>query len=157
MRNLAICASTVATQPKAALRTAISVIFWSLVMPLIGFVIFAAMTVLPFIFVWLAPASTFFGILYLAGFVQSVITALFFQMIIRCARPLCVALATGLVSALTANLWWMTMMPDQRAKFADPSSYAYWALMAGAFGAALVMAVSGLRSHARRQSLSRQI
>lgn len=144
MVKLSVWADTVVASPQAALRVAFSVIVWSFAMPLIGFLIFAAMTIIPFIFVLFAPISWFFGSLYLTGFVPSVVTALFFQAILRRTKPLIVVLATGLVSTLSANLWWATMIYDTPAKFVDPSSYAYWALMAGAFGAAVVMALHGL-------------
>jgi len=151
MGNLAICASAVTTQPQAVLRVAISVIFWSFVMPLIGFFIFAVMTLIPFILVLGGPTG-FFGFLYTAGFVPSLVTALFFQAIVRRTRPLVAVLATGLVSMLTASLWWVTITNETPSNIVDPSSYAYSALMAAAFGAALVMALFGLRARKRRQS-----
>lgn len=150
MGRLAIRAGAITTQPQVVLRVALSIILWSLAMPLIGFVIFAAMTLLPLLFL-LMPASTFFGTLYMTGFVPSVLTALFFQAIVHRTKPLVAVLATGLVSMLSATLWWATMLLESPATTIDPSQYTYWALMAAAFGSALVMAVSGLRARRRRR------
>lgn len=120
-------------------------------MPLIGFAIFAVMTYLPFILIFVGPAG-FFGFLYTVGFVPSAVTALFFQAFVRQTRPLVGVFATCLVSMLTASLWWVTITNDAPTNIVDPSSYAYRALMAASFGAALVMALSGLRARKRRQS-----
>lgn len=161
MGNLAICASAVTTQPQAALRVAISVIFWAFVMPLIGLLIFGMMTVMPLILLtpFLLGLSGFFVLLYGAGFVPSVVTALFFQTIVRWTRPIIAVVATGVVSMLSATLWLAALsnerlaalLNDPPANIVDPSSDVYKALMAAAFGAALVMALSGLRARKRRE------
>jgi len=127
------------------------VTFWSFFMPLIGFVIFTCLTILPILSIWVFTIETFLGILYMSGFVPSVATALFFQIIQHRMMPTKVVMATGLFSMLAATIWWAVLGGDAPTRFVDLRSYMYWALMAASFGAAVIMALSSLRSRNRHQ------
>ena len=93
-----------------ALRILIKALAWALALPLLGYSIFACLTIIPLLGVFLGPKLL--ELIYQAGFVPSLATALAWQFIFLRWNRGAGWLATCAVGVMSAAVWYRVMGVD---------------------------------------------